>query len=238
MPVGPHILWPESARKSQPSACTSSGGLRGIDERKRTDGAGAGAEVGGRVDRSERVGNVRKGEEPDLRREKRIERGEVEAALAVGPEERHKPERRAGRSGDFLPGDEVAVVLHLGGQHDVTGPQIGAAPSVGDEVHAFGRPASEEDFLGVRCADEAGEAGAGPFVAIGRAHGERVQSAMHVAVIALVVVDERIDHGARFLRGRSVIEVDEWLAVYCLVENREGSANRLQRGGGKGVTVS
>ena len=69
--------------------------------------------------------------------------------------------------------------------------------------------------------DEFGGAGAGGFIAVGGAHGERVESAVDVGVVAFVVAGDGVDHRARFLRGGSVVEIDEGLAADVLVEDGE-----------------
>jgi hypothetical protein len=53
----------------------------------------------------------------------------------------------------------------------------------------------------------------GLFVARGRLLGEGVQAAVDVGVIALVVLDERIDDGQRLLAGGGVVQVDQRFAV-------------------------
>ena len=50
---------------------------------------------------------------------------------------------------------------------------------------------------------------------------------MHIGVVVLVVVPERIDHRPRLLRRRGVIEIDQRLAVHLLVEDREVLADRI-----------
>jgi hypothetical protein len=107
-------------------------------------------------------------------------------------------QRGAGGFRGLLPGHEVGVVLELGREHDVAGLEVGVAPAAGDEVDALGGAAREDDLGGIGGVDELRDAGAGALVGIGRAHRERVQAAVDVAVVALVVVHERVDHGAGF----------------------------------------
>ena len=54
-----------------------------------------------------------------------------------------------------------------------------------------------------------------------------MQTAMHIGVVVLVIMAERIDHRARLLRRRRVIEIDQRMPVHLLVEDREILANRL-----------
>ncbi len=51
---------------------------------------------------------------------------------------------------------------------------------------------------------------------------------MDVGVVVLVVVDDRIDHRPRLLRGGPVVQVDQRLAVHLL---GEGGEIELQSGG-------
>ena len=198
-----------------------SDGLRGVDEREGADGAGFGAEGGGVVEDAEGVGEVGEGEELHLRGEELIESVEVEAEFGVGAEDGDVFEGGAGAEGELLPRDEVGVVLHLGGEDDVAGLEVGVAPGSGDEVDGLGGAAGEDDLGGVGGVDEFGGAGAGGFIAVGGAHGERVESAVDVGVVAFVVAGDGVDHRARFLRGGSVVEIDEGLAADVLVEDGE-----------------
>ena len=57
------------------------------------------------------------------------------------------------------------------------------------------------------------------FVRRGGALGEQVHPAVHVGVVVEVVAGDRVDHGARLLRRRGVVEIHERLAVDFLVED-------------------
>ena len=48
-----------------------------------------------------------------------------------------------------------------------------------------------------------------------------METAVDVAVVALVVARDRLDYGARFVRGGRVVEVHQRLAVHQLVQHRE-----------------
>ncbi len=74
---------------------------------------------------------------------------------------------------------------------------------------------------GCACVDEAAGLHARGLVGGRRLFGERVQAAVDVGVVVLVVVHERVDHLARLLRGRGVVEVHERLAVHLPVEDGE-----------------
>ena len=202
-------------------------GLGGIDDRDGTHRASAATELRDRVDRAERVGNVGEGEELHLRREQLVERSQVESAFRIGTKDRDVFEGRAAGAGGLLPRNKVGMVLDLGRQNDIPGLEVRLTPSVGYDVDALGRAAGENDLGGVGGVDELRDAGAGAFVGVGGAHRKRMEAAMHVAVVALVVVDERFDHRSRLLRGGAVVEVDERLAVDLLMQNREIGADFL-----------
>ena len=51
---------------------------------------------------------------------------------------------------------------------------------------------------------------------------------MDIGVVVLVVMAQRVEDGARFLRGGGVIEIDERMPVDLLVENREILPQGLQ----------
>ena len=97
----------------------------------------------------------------------------------------------------------------------------------GDEIDAFGGAAREDDFVGAAGVEEFRGAGAGGFEGGGGAIAQFVDAAMDVGVVVLVVMTQRVDDGARFLRCGGVVEIDQRLAVDLLVENREIRAQCL-----------
>ena len=50
---------------------------------------------------------------------------------------------------------------------------------------------------------------------------------MHIGVVVLVIMLERIEHRARFLRRRRIVKIDQRLAVHLFAEDREVLANRI-----------
>ena len=44
---------------------------------------------------------------------------------------------------------------------------------------------------------------------------------MHIGVVMLVVMPERIDHGARLLRCGGVIKIDQRMPMHLLLQDRE-----------------
>ena len=52
-----------------------------------------------------------------------------------------------------------------------------------------------------------------------------MNAAMDVGVVVLVIIHQRLDHRARFLRGGGVVEIDERLPMDLLIQNREIAPN-------------
>ncbi len=228
MPLGPHILWPETATKSTPSACTSSfmcGAACAASQTKIAPCSCAhGDELVERVDRPERVRDEAGRDDPDvpLARD-RVEAGEVELAVLV---ERQEAQLGARLPRDVLPRDEVRVVLELGDDDEVARLEVPEPPRVRDEVDRLGRVADEDDLARRRRVEEGARALARVLEALGRALGELVDAAMDVRVRRLVEVVHRLEHLARLLRARGRIEEGERLAVELLLEDREIRAQR------------
>ena len=171
------------------------------------------------IDGAQRVGDEVRGHDlhVPLARE-RIQTAEVELPLIV---ERNQLEAGTRPLGDVLPGDEVRVVLELGDDHEVAGPEVHQPPGVGDEVQALGRVSREDDLLRRRRVDEAGHGLARALVGGGCPLGELVDAAVHVRVGRLVELPQRVEHLRRLLRRRGRVEVGERLPVDLLLEDGE-----------------
>jgi hypothetical protein len=90
-----------------------------------------------------------------------------------------------------------------------------------DQVDRLGRAADVDDLLGRTCVDEAADRLACSLVRVGGALAQRVHAAVDVGVVVLVVVVDGLDHCARTLARRGVVEIDERLAVDLLIQDRE-----------------
>ena len=160
-----------------------------------------------------------------LRPDERLELVAAQPALVVDVD---VAQDGAALLGDELPGDHVAVVLDDADDDLVAGLEEAPSPGVRDEVDPLGRVAREDDALGaVGRLDEARDLGARAFVGLGRLFGERVQAAVDVGVVVLVVVDERVDDLARLLGRRGVVQVDQRAAVHLALEDGEVLADRF-----------
>ena len=171
------------------------------------------------IDGAQRVGDEVRGDDlhVPLARE-RVQPAEVELALVV---ERDQLEAGARPVGDVLPRNEVRVVLELGDDDEVAGPEVHEPPGVGDEVQPLGRVPREDDLLRRGRVDEARHGLARALVGGGCPLGELVDAAVHVRVGRLVELPQRVEHLPRLLRRRSRVEVGERLPVDLLLEDRE-----------------
>ena len=112
-------------------------------------------------------------------------------------------------------------MLHFREQNHVAGFQVFRAPGTGDEVDALGGAARENDFLGAAGVDEFGGARPGGFVTGRGAIAQFMDAAMDVGIVVFVIMHQRVNHRARFLRRGGVVEINQRLAVDLLVEDRE-----------------
>src|SRR5437667_9250190 len=118
-------------------------------------------------------------------------------------------------------------MLHHRQQDHITLTNKFSAPRLRDEIDALGRSAREHDLVCTRCADVVCDAPPRFFVSLNCARTEQMQPTMHVGVLMLVKIPERLDHCPRFLRGCGAIEIDQGMPVRPLAENREISADRI-----------
>ena len=136
------------------------------------------------------------------------------------------------------------MVLHLGGDEEISRLDEGIAPGLGHEVDRFRGAARPEDFFFARGVDPAGDGGAGGLETVGGFRAQGVRAAVHVGVAVLVKLGERLDHLPWLLGGGGVVEVDEGLAVDPSVQDGKVFApaldggrlrQRRRQGGGDGI---
>ncbi len=126
-----------------------------------------------------------------------------------------------------LPGDDVRVVLHRRQHHLVAGVDIHAAKRLGDKVDRLRGAARENHVANARSANKALHAEARLFIRLGGPLAERVDGTMHVGVVRLIVMANRLDDRAWLLRRCGVVEVDQRLAVHLLLQDRKVRPNAL-----------
>ncbi len=74
------------------------------------------------------------------------------------------------------------MVLDLGGEDSITGPEVFQPPTEGDGVQRRGRTPGEDHFSRVVGADEAGDTGPGRLIGICRGDRELVGPAVDIGV--------------------------------------------------------
>ncbi len=105
------------------------------------------------------------------------------------------------------------MVLHLGDDDLVAWPDAVGRRRPGQhvrhQVECLGGVLGEDDLVPVRGADERGDFVARALVERGRLLRQHVDAPVHVGVVQLVVIVERLEDRARFLRRRRAVEVDQ-----------------------------
>ncbi len=210
-------------------------GLGAVEDDERADLAGPGDQRRDRVDRAE---NVRLVHERDQLRplvDHLVEVGKVEAAV-VGDAD--PAQRRPGPPAQHLPRHQVGVVLHLGDGYLVAGPEPEplrlrarrrrVAHRVGDEVQRLGGVLGEDDLVTPGGANERRELVPGVLVQRGGLLGKRVDAAVDVGVVQLVVVPLGVEDAGGLLRARRAVEVDQRpVVVHPPRQDREVLADPL-----------
>ena len=121
-----------------------------------------------------------------------------------------------------MPWHQIAVVLHEGEQHLISLAQIGVTPAAGHKVDRFAGIAGEHDLPRAGSTDELRRRRSGGLEGFGGADTELVGTAMHIGVVAGVVVLQGLEHRERLLAGGSVIQVDQRATVSgALLQNRK-----------------
>ena len=197
--------------------------LRRIDQHPGADGVRLARQLGHRIDRAQRVGDVDQRHQLDPPVEQAVEGVEVQRAIV---KQRARHQFGAGQLSGDLPGHDVGMVLHAGDQHAITGLEVGTAPAPRDQVDRVGAAHGEDDLLRGGGAKEAGDGGARFLVQGGRAHAALVQTAVHRAVLAAQEAIHAFDDGERLLGGGGAVEVDERLAVRRALQAGELGADR------------
>ncbi len=133
----------------------------------------------------------------------------------------HNAQHRAGLLAEHLPGHDVRVMFHRGDNDLIAGVQVGAAPTLRDEVDALGGTANEDDFARLGRAEEAAYLLTCLLVSAGGTLTQQMDGTMNVGVVVAVVVLQGVEYRLRLLRGGRVVEIDEWLTVNLLAEDRK-----------------
>ena len=132
--------------------------------------------------------------------------------LAAVIDRRHAQDR-ALLLAQHLPRHDVRVVLKVGHDDLVAGPDELAAVAMHHEVHAFRAAGREDDLAILLRIEEALDAATRAFVGLGRHGGQQVNTAMDVRVLVRLVTDDPVDHLLGHLAGRRVVQERQRLAV-------------------------
>ncbi len=207
--------------------------LAGVQQRQRADRLRPRHQFGHRGDGAGDVGMVAEGN--DFHALVELERIQVDPAV-VG--DAVPAQRRAGAPGQFLPRDEVRVVLQLRGDDDIAradgaGESV-VADRVGHQVDRLGGVLGEHQLVGVG-ADEGRDVGAALLVGVGGLLHQLVRTAVHRAVGRGQEVTLGVENLQRPLRGGTGIQVRQLIsAAHHALQNREvrpdpGDIQRLCR---------
>jgi hypothetical protein len=117
--------------------------------------------------------------------------------------------------------DDLGLVVHAVGL-------VGPAQHVRDEVERLGGVLGEDHLVAGGRVDERGDLVPRALVQRRGLLGEHMHTAVDVGVVPLVVLVQGVQHLARLLRGRRVVQVHELLTVVDrAVQDGEVLADRL-----------
>ena len=120
-----------------------------------------------------------------------------------------------------LPRNDVRVVLHAGDQHLVALLQQQLPQAERRQVHACRGATGEDHLVRMLRVDVLTDGLPRGLLRFGGLGAQRMHTAVHVGVDRGVVGALGLDHAARLLAGRGVVEVHQWLAVHQLLQDRE-----------------
>src|SRR5262245_19735197 len=177
-----------------------------------------------RIDCAERVRDVDDRDDARARAEQFLEL--VEHQLAGVGDGRHAQLGTLLFAQD-LPRDDVRVMLHRRDEDLIAGLNVLAPEAGGDQVNRLGGAADEDDLLGLTGAEETLDFLPRRFELLGGALAKRMDAAVHVGVVRLVIALHFIDDALRFLCRRGVVEVDQGPTTNLLPQDRKVLADAL-----------
>ena len=126
-----------------------------------------------------------------------------------------------------LPGHDVRMVLHGGNENFITRVYMCAAVSLGYQVDPFGGATYKDDLVGLGGINKVLYRLPGRFVLLCRMLREVMHAAVNVRVAFFVVTGNRVNDNLRLLRGRGVVQINEFLPAHPLGQNRKVAADLL-----------
>ncbi len=168
-----------------------------VDEYERIGCARLGRHFLDRVDRAERIGDMRNSDYLGSMVDQTGEFVRVDLA-ATGNGCGY--ELGAGLRTDELPRHDIRVVLHMRDEHFVAGLEFSPAKRRGHEIDGLRGTARKDDLAARARVDESAYSLSRCLVSVGRALAQLVHATVNVRVIVLLVFDHRIDDALRPLR--------------------------------------
>lgn len=118
-----------------------------------------------------------------------------------------------------LPRNDVGMMLHFGDDDFVARGDVRLSKRKCKGVDRLGAALGEHNFGARLGIDEMHHLLTRLFVNLGRLFAKVMHAAMDVAIISGVESDDGIQHALRLLRRGGVVEIDERMTVYLLVED-------------------
>ena len=120
-----------------------------------------------------------------------------------------------------LPGDDVRMMLHGRDEYFISTFKRADAPRVGDQIDRFRGAPRVDDLVGGTGIDEVGDALPGGFESLGRLDAQFVRGPMDIGCSHGIVGVDGLDHRPRLGCRGGTVQIDQRLAVYGSLQNRE-----------------
>ena len=209
MPIGPHILCPLNAMKSQSSSRAENAHvrhrLRGVDAHQRAGRVGALGDRADVVDGAEHVGLMPDGDQSRRRGEQLVERAQVErpsSSMSIAASCRPRRSAASCHGTRLLWCSMTVTTMRSPGSSSCVAYDDATRLIASVVLRTKTRPSAGASMNAATRARALLEG-------VGRLVAERVHAAMHVGVAGRVVGVDGVDDRARLLRGRGRVEVDE-----------------------------
>jgi hypothetical protein len=199
-------------------------GLRAVEQHRHAALASGGDHRLDRIDRPQRIRDVREADQARATGEKAPVFVEVELAAL---RDRHHAKPRALFLRDHLPRYDVRMVLECREDDLVAFADELAPVAVGDQVDRVGRAAREDHLARFACVHEALHLFPRRLVLGGRLLGKIMYRTVDIRVLARLVAHQPVDHRLRHLARGCVVQEDERLSLHRKLKDREIGADAL-----------
>ena len=185
-------------------------GLGGVHRHGAARQAAAGDDLLQGIRRTQHVGHGAEGQELGLPGQEAVQGGQVQFSfLGDG----HQGEFRPGPAAGLPPGQQVGVVLHLRGQHQVPGPQLRQGEGIRQEIGGIRGPVGEDDLVPVRRPEEFRADLTGLLQGPPGLPAQAVRSPVGVGAHALPIILQRPLYGSGALGSGGVVQIDHGASV-------------------------